>query len=63
MGYILLGLSAIIVGGLVFPASDTPATMAPSEMLGLLLMAAGAIAVVIGMVVHVAGRPSARRRR
>ncbi len=63
MGYIGVGLITIIVGFLLFITSDSPATMESSEVFGLLLIAAGLVAVLIGMVVHVVAVNRADKRR
>jgi len=62
MAYIVVGLGTIIVGVLLFLASDSPATVERSEKFGFLLMAAGVVAVLIGMVAHVVAVTRADRR-
>jgi hypothetical protein len=63
MPYIGFGLVAIIFGLLLSLGSDSPDTLERSETLGLLLLAGGIIAVLIGMVTHVVQVNRADRRR
>jgi hypothetical protein len=63
MGYIAFGLTAIIAGVLLFLGSDSPASMERSEMFGLLLLAAGVVLVLIGIVTHVVAVIRADQRR
>jgi len=62
VGYIGFGLTSIIVGVLLFHGTDSPATVERSEMFGLLLIATGVVAVLIGMVAHVVAVNCAERR-
>jgi hypothetical protein len=62
VGYIGFGLTSIIVGVLLFHGTDSPATVERSEMFGLLLIATGVVAVLIGMVAHVVAVNRAERR-
>jgi drug/metabolite transporter (DMT)-like permease len=63
MGYIAFGLTAVIAGVLLFLGSDSPATMERSEVVGLLLLVAGVVLVLVGMVTHVVAVTRADRRR
>lgn len=63
MGYIFVGLITISVGFLLFITGDSPATMESSEVFGLLLIAAGLFANLIGMVTHVVAVNRADKRR
>ena len=63
MPYIGFGLVAIIFGLLLSLDSDSPDTLEPAETFGLLLLAGGMIAVLIGMVTHVVQIHRADRRR
>ena len=63
MPFIGFGLVAIIVGMLLFHGSDSPGTMVRSEAFGLLLLMAGVVAVLIGMVTHVVQVNRADQRR
>ena len=63
MPYIGFGLVAIICGLLLSLGSDSPDTMERSETFGLLLLAGGVIAVLIGMVTRVVQVNRADRRR
>jgi hypothetical protein len=53
MGFITVGLFAIVVGMMLLDVSDTPTTWHPWDLFSLLLMIAGGVAVLVGMVVHV----------
>ena len=63
MGYIGVGLITSMVGSLLFITNDSPATLESSEVFWLLVIAAGLVAVLIGMMVHVrvVNRADARR--
>ena len=63
MPYIGFGLVAIIFGLLLSLGSDSPDTLERSETFGLLVLAGGVIAVLIGMVTHVVQVNRADRRR
>jgi hypothetical protein len=63
MPYIGFGLVTIIFGLLLFLGSDSPDTMERSETFGLLLLAGGVVAVLIGMVTHVVQVSRADQRR
>jgi hypothetical protein len=63
MPYIGFGLVAIILGLLLSVGSDSPDAMERSETFGLLLLTAGVIAVLIGMVTRVAQINRVDRRR
>ena len=53
MGFITVGLFTIAVGMMVVDVGDSPTTWDPWDVFSLLLMIAGAIAVLVGMVVQV----------
>ena len=53
MGFITIGLFTIAVGMMLLDVRDTPTTWDPWDVFSLLLMITGAVAVLVGMVVHV----------
>ena len=62
MPYIGFGLVGIILGLILAHGSDSPIMLERSELLGWILVAGGAIAVLIGMVTHVVQVTRADRR-
>ena len=54
MGYITVGLITIVFGALVWMAGvdETGGYWTPVEVVGVLVMAAGALLVLVGMLVH-----------
>ena len=53
LGLITVGLLTIAVGMMLLDVSDSPTTWAPWDVFSLGLRIAGAVAVLIGMVVQV----------
>lgn len=53
MGFITVGLFAIVVGMMLLDVRDSPTTWDPWDVFSLLLMIAGVVAVLVGMVVQV----------
>jgi ABC-type antimicrobial peptide transport system permease subunit len=62
MGYIDFGLMGIIAGMLLANGTDSPTTWTPSEQFGGLLLIAGVVAVLIGVVVQVVSVNRAAQR-
>ncbi|MBA2955456.1 hypothetical protein GON03_14055 [Nocardioides sp. MAH-18] len=54
MGLVILGLLSITAGMMLIDAGDTPTTWDTWDVSSLVLMIAGAVVVLVGMVVHVA---------
>jgi uncharacterized membrane protein HdeD (DUF308 family) len=54
MGYVIVGIFAVIAGISVALNSDTPGYLVASEVVGLLILAAGVLLVMLGVAVHVA---------
>jgi hypothetical protein len=53
MGFITGGLFSIVVGMMLLDVRDTPTTWHPWDVVSLLLMIAGVVAVLVGMWVQV----------
>lgn len=53
MGFITVGLFSIAVGMMLVDVSDTPTIWDSWDVFSLLLMIAGVVAVLVGMVVQV----------
>jgi hypothetical protein len=53
MGFIFFGLLGIAAGMMLLDVRDTPTTWDPWDVFSLVLMLAGGVAVLVGMVVHV----------
>lgn len=53
MGFITVGLFAMVVGMMLLDVRDSPTTWDPWDVFSLLLMIAGVVAVLVGMVVQV----------
>jgi hypothetical protein len=53
MGFIFFGLFGIAAGMMLVDVRDSPTTWDPWDVFSLLLMIAGAVAVLVGMVVQV----------
>jgi hypothetical protein len=62
MGYIGFGLTGIIAGMMLANGTDSPTTWTPSEQFGGLLLIAGVVAVLIGMLVQVVSVNRAEHR-
>lgn len=53
MGFIAVGMFTIAVGMMLVDVSDSPTTWHPWDIFSLVLIIAGAVAVLVGMVVQV----------
>jgi len=53
MGFITVGLFTIAVGMMLVDVRDSPTTWDPWDVFSLLLMIAGVVAVLVGMVAQV----------
>lgn len=53
MGLMAFGLAVVIAGFMVALGSGSPGALVRSEVFGLATVAAGAVAVPVGMVAHV----------
>ena len=53
LGFIMVGLFAIAVGMMLLDVRDSPTTWDPWDVFSLLLRIAGAVTVLVGMVVQV----------
>jgi hypothetical protein len=62
MGFVGSGLVCIIVGMLLVRGTDSPSTMETSEKVGLVLLVAGVVLVLVGIVVQVVSVNRADRR-